>query len=64
MISGSGLSGLKLTDRVPYFMAGVAYPDCTVFGTETLTKGNDGVRVTGYFGNDWSVDKGEFAWRE
>ncbi len=64
VISGSGLSGLKLTDRVPYFMAGVAYPDCTVFGTETLTKGNDGVRVTGYFGNDWSVDKGEFAWRE
>jgi poly(3-hydroxybutyrate) depolymerase len=64
VISGSGVTGLKLTDRVPYFMAGVAYPDCTVFGAETLAKGNDGVLVTGYFGNDWSVDKGEFAWRE
>jgi predicted esterase len=64
VISGSGLIGLKLTDRVPYFMAGVAYPDCTVFGPETLVKGSAGVRVAGYFGNDWSVDKGEFAWRE
>jgi dienelactone hydrolase len=64
VISGSGVTGLKLTDRVPYFMAGVAYPDCTVFGVETLAKGNDGVLATGYFGNEWSVDHGEFAWRE
>lgn len=64
VISGSGVTGLKLTNRVPYFTAGVAYPDCTVFGTETLARGNNGVRVTGYFGNDWSVDKGEFAWRD
>jgi hypothetical protein len=64
VISGSGVVGLKLTDRVPYFMAGVAYPDCTVFGPETLAKGIDGVRAAGYFGNDWSVDQGEFAWKE
>lgn len=64
VISGSGIIGLKLTDRVPYFMAGVAYPDCTVFGPETLSNGYEGVRVAGYFGNDWSVEKGEFAWRE
>lgn len=64
VISGSGLAGLKLTERVPYFMAGVAYPDCTVFGPESLLKGNDGVIAAGYFGNDWSVDGGEFAWRK
>lgn len=64
VISGSGVVGLRLTDRVPYFTAGVAYPDCIVFGIETLAKGNAGVRATGYFGNDWSVEKGEFAWRE
>ena len=64
VISGSGLVGLKLTDRVPYFSAGVAYPDCTVFGTDTLAKGSEAVRVTGYFGNDWSVEGGEFAWKE
>jgi hypothetical protein len=49
---------------VPYFTAGVAYPDCTVFGTDALAKGSDAVRVAGYFGNDWSVERGEFAWKE
>jgi poly(3-hydroxybutyrate) depolymerase len=64
VISGSGLAGLKLTDRVPFFTAGVAYPDWIVFGTEVLTKASDGVRGTGFFGNDWSVEKGDFAWRD
>jgi hypothetical protein len=63
-VSGTGLVGLRLTERASYFVAGVAYPDCTVFGADTLTKGNDGVRVAGFFGNDWSVEAGEFVWRE
>jgi len=64
VISGTGVSGLRLTDRVPYFIAGIAYPDCCVFGVDSLTKGRAGVRAAGYFGNDWSVENGEFAWRE
>ncbi len=63
VISGSGPIGSRLTDRVPYFMAGVAFPDCTVFGPETLVQGSAAVLGTGYFGNDWSVEQGEFAWK-
>ena len=29
-ISGSGLIGLRLTERLPYFTSGVAYPDCVL----------------------------------
>ena len=29
-VSGSGLTGLRLTERLPYFTSGVAYPDCLV----------------------------------
>jgi hypothetical protein len=64
VVSGTGMPGLRLTDRVPYFLAGVAFPDCTMFGVETLRDGVKGVRATGYFGNDWSVEHGEFAWAE
>jgi predicted esterase len=64
VVAGTGVVGSKLTDRVPYLTAGVAYPDCTVFGVETLSKGDAGVRAAGFFGMDWSVDKGDFAWRE
>jgi dienelactone hydrolase len=64
VVSGTGVTGMKLTDRLPYFLSGVGYPDCTVIGPEMLSEGAKGVRAAGFFGNDWSVDQGEFAWRE
>ena len=64
VVSGTGIVGLKLTDRMPYFLAGVAYPDCTVFGLDALSKASAGVAVAGFFGEDWSVARGEFAWRD
>jgi hypothetical protein len=64
VVSGTNLEGMRLCDRVPYFMAGVALPDVTVFGPETLARGTAGVRATGFFGNDWSVERGEIAWAD
>jgi hypothetical protein len=61
-VSGSGLAGLRLTDRLPYFVSGVGYPDCLILSSETLTKGTAGVRLAGYFGADWSVPAGEWVW--
>jgi poly(3-hydroxybutyrate) depolymerase len=63
IVSGTGVIGMRLTDRLPYFVAGVGYPDCLVIGSEMLTQGSAGIRVAGYFGLDWSVTTGEFAWR-
>ncbi|HEV7926852.1 MAG TPA: prolyl oligopeptidase family serine peptidase [Verrucomicrobiae bacterium] len=64
VVAGTGIVGSRLTDRVPYFTAGVAYPDCTVFGVDTLSKGIAGVRAAGFFGMDWNVAKGDFVWRD
>ncbi|MBL9168568.1 MAG: prolyl oligopeptidase family serine peptidase [Verrucomicrobiales bacterium] len=64
VVGGTGVAGMKLTDRVPYFLAGVAFPDCTVFGLESLSQAADGARVAGFFGTDWSVTHGEFVWRD
>ncbi len=63
VVSGTGIVGMKLTDRLPYFLSGVGFPDCIVLGSETLSQGSAGIRVAGYFGLDWSVTTGEFAWR-
>jgi hypothetical protein len=62
VVSGTGLAGLRQTERVPYFLAGVAFPDCTIFDVDSLMTGADGARVAGFFGEDWSVDRGEFVW--
>jgi dienelactone hydrolase len=64
VVSGSGLPGLRLTERLPYFLAGAGFPDCLVVGSEMLTRGVAGVRAAGFFGQDWSVAHGEFGWNE
>lgn len=56
-VTGTGVVGMRRTDRLPYFISGVGYPDAVLFGPS-------GVRMAGFFGNDWAVESGEFAWRE
>ncbi len=67
-VSGTGPIGMRLAERLPYFVSGVHYPDCIVVGPEMLTDAADGgvagIRVAGIFGVDWSVEGGDFAWRE
>jgi dienelactone hydrolase len=63
VIAGTGLAGLRVTERLPYFVSGVAYPDWVVLGLDALEKGIAGVRGTGYFGDDWGVATGESAWQ-
>jgi dienelactone hydrolase len=64
VVAGSGMPGLRLTERLNYFMSGGGFPDCLVIGSEMLTRGADGLRVVGFFGPDWQVDSGEFAWHD
>lgn len=56
-VAGTGLHGMRLTDRLPYFSSGAAYPDWTVLDP-------NGVRGAGYFGPDWTPAGGESAWRK
>lgn len=61
-IAGAGIKGMRLADRLPYFVSGIAYPDCVLMGGEVWSKGLSGVKAAGFFGNDWSVEHGEFVW--
>jgi poly(3-hydroxybutyrate) depolymerase len=65
VVAGTGLSGMRTTDDLPYFVSGVAYPDWTVFDLSFLERGLDGIRGAGFFRTDWSVDAGpDSAWRD
>jgi pimeloyl-ACP methyl ester carboxylesterase len=64
VVAGSGVAGMRLTDRLPYFISGVGYPDCLILGSNVLRGNPAGIRVAGYFGQDWSVGGGDFAWHE
>lgn len=62
VVGGTGLVGCRLTERVPYFVSGTAFPDWLVASPSVLTDGMSGVVAAGFFGNDWHVESGESAW--
>jgi dipeptidyl aminopeptidase/acylaminoacyl peptidase len=62
VVAGSGLRGLRLTQRLPYFMAGTGYPDCLVLSPRFLEQGTKGIVTAGFFGPDWSISTGDWAW--
>ena len=64
VVAGSGLVGMRLTERLPYFISGVAYPDCLLLSANRSAAGSAGLIAAGYFGPDWDVESGEFAWRD
>jgi pimeloyl-ACP methyl ester carboxylesterase len=63
VIAGTSINGLQLTMRLPVFVSGVAYPDLMIWSTDALEKGTDAILCTGFFGNDFSLEHGDFAWK-
>ncbi len=63
VIGGTDLSGCRTVERLSYFLAGVHYPDVTVFSPEALTQASKGVVAAGFFGPDWKIESGDFAFR-
>jgi hypothetical protein len=61
VVAGTGMPGLRRTDRMPYFVSGVAYPDLTVLKALPTSDPDRGLVAVGFFGQDWGVETGEFA---
>lgn len=59
VVSGTGLEGMKAANANQYFAGGSGFPDYMVFSSDMLAEGEKGVKMAGFFGNDWSVEKGE-----
>lgn len=62
VVAGTGPAGMRSVERLPYFAAGVHYPDWTLTSSSALRTGLAGVVAAGYFGNDWSLGQGETVW--
>jgi predicted esterase len=62
-VGGAGVKGMRRLTQLPYFVSGVGYPDCVLLGPDATANGLAGVKAAGFFGNDWSVEAGDIAWR-
>lgn len=47
LVGGTGIQGMRATDRIPYFLAGVGIPDLVILNAATWTKGTSGVMMAG-----------------
>jgi hypothetical protein len=61
VVAGTGPIGTRLTMRLPYFVSGVGYPDLAIIDAGTLLSGASSIRLAGFFGNDWSIERGSWA---
>jgi hypothetical protein len=61
VISGTGKKGFQAANANQYFSGGSGFPDLMIFSSGMLKNGVKEVKMAGFFGNDWSVEKGEFV---
>lgn len=63
VIAGTGVNGIKLTEKLGYFVSGASFPDFILYSPEMLRTVTAGVIAAGLLGEDWSLEGGETAWR-
>ena len=58
VVSGSGLAGMKAANANQYFSGGSGFPDFMIFSNEMLRDGVSGVKMAGFYDNDWTLREG------
>jgi hypothetical protein len=64
VVSATGTEGMKAAYANDYLVNGTTFPDVIIFSDQVLQNGISSVKCAGFFGNDWSVENGNFVWRE
>lgn len=62
-VGGTGIKGMLLTNRMPYFTSGIGFPDWTIDTPESLRKGMQGVFGAGFFDDHDGVSGTNSAWQ-
>lgn len=64
VVAWTGPAGWVAASPVQHFVSGAGFPDLLIFSAETLRSGTSGVRAIGWFGNDWSLERGDIVWND
>ena len=63
VVTASGTKGMKAIYSNHYLLNGTTYPDLQLFSDGILEYGTAAVKCAGFFGNDWSIENGDFEWQ-
>jgi dienelactone hydrolase len=62
VISGTGPTGMRLTNRIPLFVSGAGLPDWFIMSAGDMKQGSRSARAAGFFDNDWKLSPTQSAW--
>ncbi len=60
VVAGTGLEGMQLANLAQHSHPYLSFPDIVIYNSGVLQSDEKGVKFVGYFGNDWSLQNGEF----
>ncbi|TVR40391.1 MAG: alpha/beta hydrolase [Bacteroidia bacterium] len=60
VIAGTGIAGMKATWGNDYFSGITGFPDLLIFDVDWIRDSLEGVKISGFFGYDWSTEQGDF----
>lgn len=55
LIGGTGLKGMRSAEANQYYAGGSGFPDFMIFSLDMLKYGEKGLKVAGYFNNNWEL---------
>lgn len=61
VVAGTGNEGMKSLYPNDYFSGITGFPDLMIFDVNWLKDNPRGIKVSGFFGNDWKIETGEFT---
>jgi dienelactone hydrolase len=56
LIGGTGLKGMRSAEANQYYAGGSGFPDFMIFSLDMLKYGEKGLKVAGYFNNEWKLN--------
>lgn len=62
IVTATGIKGIKAAYANHYLVNGTTFPDVLLFDDSVLLNGDKAVKCAGFFGNDWTIEKGDFKW--
>ncbi|RPD96695.1 alpha/beta hydrolase [Aureibaculum marinum] len=62
VVTATGNEGMKAAYANHYLVNGTTFPDVVLFDNQILSQGINAVKQAGFFGNDWTIENGDFEW--
>jgi dienelactone hydrolase len=59
VIGGTGLKGMEAANANQYFAGASGFPDFMLFNSDMLKSGSSGVKLAGFFDNQWKLAKSD-----